>query len=79
MKEVKKSTLTIDITGGPATGKSSIALAIKKTLLCVGIIATIEGDEDEHPGTLESDWQERLKSVPSFGIKIRTIRDLSTR
>lgn len=77
MSEVTKKTLTIDITGGPATGKSAVAFAIKKTLLAFGIIASIEGSEDERPETLENDWQARLESLPAFGIKIRTIRDSS--
>jgi uridine kinase len=79
MNEVTKKTLTIDITGGPATGKSAVAFAIKKTLHEFGIIATIEGSEDESPLVLENDWQARLESLPAFGIKIRTIRDSSAR
>jgi hypothetical protein len=72
--------LKIEIKGGPATGKSSVARAIQFWLSRYEIKADIKGCEDEVSETLEKDWPERLIGFESsLYVEIETIREASSR
>jgi len=67
--------LNIQIEGIIGSGKSAVAHAIKNALIPFGVEVEISGCEDEKPGVLERDWEERLKFIgPELKVNIKTKR-----
>jgi len=64
----------IKITGETASGKSCLAFAIKDALADYGIKIEITGDEDEMPGVMEMEWEQRLSNFSGETIIIKTER-----
>ena len=73
-----KRNLEIKIIGASAGGKSAVAHAIKNALAPFGAnIEEICGAEDEHPGVLEADWEDRMNAIgPELSVNIETVRQI---
>jgi len=72
MKEIEVKMPIIEVAGGPGTGKSCIAYAIKNALKEYDIDCLITGCEDENPILLESSWKDRIKSLKGKSFVVRT-------
>ena len=66
--------IDISIVGFTASGKSSVAHAIKNALLPFGVeVVEITGCEDEPPGVMEAEWDTRLReAAKDMRVYIRT-------
>ncbi len=68
------NTPKIEIKGHTATGKSSLAWAIKDALEAHGIKCEVTGCEDERPGAMDASWRKRIKALSGKTVTVETIQ-----
>ena len=71
---MKNPDVKVTIVGGPGTGKSAIAFALKDILDEHNIASEIVGCEDEKKHVLHSTYNLRLGSMRSKKVLIETVQ-----